>query len=293
MLPAWLVVSRIIFGVMLVAVGASIASFWALVAYRVPKNMAWWAGRSECDFCRRKIGWWENIPVVYFAVLRGKCRYCHRHIDWLYWTWEILLGLWTLGWFWWSCPVAKLFDPTDLAIGLLPFWEAVGGVWPLVSSLLWWALGAVLIWIALVDWRTQTVATGWLWVVGVLGVAYLAGQLATGTLTVWQVAGRVISGMVVALTFVLINQVSRWWLKRPGIGSGDMWLVLMLAWWLPIKSLVVMFLLQFWLGAAVGLLVVCWARRYRVSIAFLPFITSAFLASFYLGEPIFEALFGA
>ncbi len=38
--------------------------------------------RSHCRSCNRTLAWWENIPLVSFAFLRGRCRTCHSPIGW-------------------------------------------------------------------------------------------------------------------------------------------------------------------------------------------------------------------
>ena len=61
-------------------------------------------GRSRCDFCKKKIVWYDNLPVVSFLFLGGKCRYCKKKLSWQYPLVEILMGFYLLflAQFWWS-----------------------------------------------------------------------------------------------------------------------------------------------------------------------------------------------
>ena len=117
------------------AIGSIIASFWALVAARLQEGRGWVKGRSECDYCRHLIHWWQNIPVLSYLLLRGRCHYCHRRIKASYFIWECLLGLWTVVWLWCLSPLAPYADQTSLAIRP-PFFSVPGNLLALLQSLL-------------------------------------------------------------------------------------------------------------------------------------------------------------
>jgi prepilin signal peptidase PulO-like enzyme (type II secretory pathway) len=57
-------------------------------------------GRSKCVHCKRNLGWFENIPLVSFLALRGKCKTCHKLIPVDYFLVELAMGLGflLLGW---------------------------------------------------------------------------------------------------------------------------------------------------------------------------------------------------
>ncbi len=50
--------------------------------------------RSHCRACGRMIAWYDNIPLLSFALLRAKCRYCQSPIPWRYPIVEALTGVW-------------------------------------------------------------------------------------------------------------------------------------------------------------------------------------------------------
>jgi leader peptidase (prepilin peptidase)/N-methyltransferase len=64
--------------------GLIIGSFLNVCIYRIPKKMsiAWPA--SSCPACSAKIKWYDNVPVLSFLILRGKCRKCKEKISWQY-----------------------------------------------------------------------------------------------------------------------------------------------------------------------------------------------------------------
>jgi len=65
--------------------GSSIGSFINALVYRLRKNMPIARGaRSICPHCFVQLKWYENIPILSFIFLAGKCRSCQRKISWQY-----------------------------------------------------------------------------------------------------------------------------------------------------------------------------------------------------------------
>ena len=73
--------------------GLVIGSFLNVCVHRWPRGRSVVRPRSHCVRCRKMIAWYDNIPVVSFLLLRGKCRYCGRKISLRYPTVELLTGL--------------------------------------------------------------------------------------------------------------------------------------------------------------------------------------------------------
>ena len=61
--------------------GLVFGSFIAAYSYRYPRGLKISQGTSFCDDCNRKIEWYENIPVVSYFVLGGKCKECKKKIS--------------------------------------------------------------------------------------------------------------------------------------------------------------------------------------------------------------------
>jgi leader peptidase (prepilin peptidase)/N-methyltransferase len=68
-------------------------SFANVVIVRWPKGESFVHGRSHCPQCSELIRWWQNIPVLSFVLLRGRCFHCKAKISWRYPLVEILMGL--------------------------------------------------------------------------------------------------------------------------------------------------------------------------------------------------------
>ncbi len=75
------------------AFGALIGSFLNVCILRLPAGESIVAPASRCPACRAPIRPWDNIPLVSFLLLRGRCRACGRPISWRYPLVEAITGL--------------------------------------------------------------------------------------------------------------------------------------------------------------------------------------------------------
>ena len=66
------------------AMGGIVGSFLNVCASRLPKRASLWRPGSACPACAHPIRWYDNVPVVSFLVLRGRCRDCKARIAWRY-----------------------------------------------------------------------------------------------------------------------------------------------------------------------------------------------------------------
>jgi leader peptidase (prepilin peptidase)/N-methyltransferase len=61
-----------------------IGSFMNALIYRLPREIDFVWERSHCPKCRAKVPWFDNIPIISFVLLKGKCRTCRERIGWKY-----------------------------------------------------------------------------------------------------------------------------------------------------------------------------------------------------------------
>lgn len=73
--------------------GAIIGSFLNVCIYRIPKNESINFPPSHCPKCKERIKWYDNIPILSYLVLRGKCRVCKSKISVQYPIIEALVGI--------------------------------------------------------------------------------------------------------------------------------------------------------------------------------------------------------
>lgn len=86
--------------------GILFGSFANVVIYRLPAGLSVVKPRSHCFTCKKQVEWYDNIPIVSFLLLGGKCRYCKTKFSWRYPFVELLTGVvfcalyFQLGWSW-------------------------------------------------------------------------------------------------------------------------------------------------------------------------------------------------
>jgi prepilin signal peptidase PulO-like enzyme (type II secretory pathway) len=61
-----------------------------MLSYRLIATDFWQFKRSVCTQCRHTLSWYDLIPLFSFFLLKGRCRYCHELISWLYPALELL-----------------------------------------------------------------------------------------------------------------------------------------------------------------------------------------------------------
>lgn len=82
-MPTYILISTVIFGLLM-------GSFFNVIIYRLPRHESIAYPASHCQNCSHSIRSWENIPVISWLILRGKCSECHTHISYRYPLIEIL-----------------------------------------------------------------------------------------------------------------------------------------------------------------------------------------------------------
>jgi leader peptidase (prepilin peptidase)/N-methyltransferase len=123
---------NVAFAAVVLAPGLAVGSFLNVVAARLPLRRSIVSPGSACPSCETSIAWYDNIPLVSYAVLRGRCRHCGVSISWRYPALEaataVLLGCCALKFgFSWDflvaaafCAVLVAISATDLERRIIP-----------------------------------------------------------------------------------------------------------------------------------------------------------------------------
>jgi len=200
-------------------VGAAIGSFLNVCIYRLPEGLSVISPRSRCSECGLQIGWRDNIPIVSWLLLRGRCRGCGTGISVQYPLVELVTAL-----LWVAAAVRYGFS-----------WQALT-----VAVFLTLLLG-----IALTDARTYIIPDEFSIGGLVLGLAL---SFAPGGLTPLQSFGGAALGFGLLYLAAVLGE---WWLKKPAMGGGDIKMMAMVGAFLgPIGAVLTIFL-----GALVGTII--------------------------------------
>jgi leader peptidase (prepilin peptidase)/N-methyltransferase len=232
--------------------GLDFGSFLNVCLTRWPAGESVVAPRSHCRNCAHTLAWWENVPLVSWIGLRGRCRSCGEWIGWRYPLVEFLLGmLWAYLAWQSSNSIPALEFPFQIFFHVEPFLFQAILVWFLVALA---ALDAENLWLP--NWLTYPgIALGVVEKV-VLGVllSLQPHNDTVGTTALKLAGGAILSAAIAALLILLIRWV--YWLlrRREGMGLGDAKLMALLAAWLGLPGALLAFALGVVLGAVIAVI---------------------------------------
>ncbi|WP_426390105.1 prepilin peptidase [Variovorax sp. R-27] len=212
---------------------------------------------SRCGACGHKIRWYENIPVLSYAVLRGRCSSCKTAISPRYPMVELVTG--------------ALFALCAWRFGITP------------AGALWAAFGALLICQFLIDFDTQFLPDSlnypllWLGLIGA-AMGWTGVPLSSA---VWGAVFGYLSLWLVYHGFRLVT-------GKEGMGYGDFKLLAALGAWLGADYLIAIILVSSLVGAVIGvtLRIAGKLAHKDIPIAFGPFLAGAGLVCLVAGPEV-------
>jgi prepilin signal peptidase PulO-like enzyme (type II secretory pathway) len=86
--------------IFLFALGASVGSFLNVVVYRMPRDLSIVRPGSHCPACKHSLAWYDNLPIIAWFMLRGRCRYCQAPFSIRYPLVELFTALLFVMLFW-------------------------------------------------------------------------------------------------------------------------------------------------------------------------------------------------
>lgn len=251
-----------------IAIGACIGSFLNVVVYRVPAGLSILYPPSRCPHCLRQLAPRDNIPVIGWFLIIGKCRYCHTRVSWRY---PAIEGL-TAFLFW--C-VAAYFG-TSISISTLCFY----------ALFLSWLLA-----LALIDIDTMTLPNSLTQSGLVLGLIYQASLVFANSGDRTSLAGHLIFGIggaVLGVWLLDIMRISgRFFLHKEAMGGGDPKLAAMIGMWLGWQNILLTILIASAIGTLVGAIAILVKNLGKQQpIPFGPFLAIGGAISLFFGNAI-------
>jgi leader peptidase (prepilin peptidase) / N-methyltransferase len=241
-----------------ILVGACIGSFLNVVIHRLPRGESIVSPRSRCPGCGREIRAVENIPIVSYIVLRGKCAGCGGAISWRYPAVEVLT-----------------------ATGFAAIFLLDGPAFPLLRDLLFFSLLVPIVFID-IDHRIipDELSLGGL-AAGLL-LSFLPGGDWKGNIT-----GALLGGGILYATAFLYEKVR----ETEGMGGGDIKLLAMIGAFLGWKGVIATIFFGSFLGAAGGILAMRkGGEGLKTAIPFGPYLCVSALVVRYLGDAFWRWL---
>ncbi len=238
--------------------GSVIGSFLNVCIYRIPQNIAISRPRSYCPKCSNPICALDNIPIISFIILKGRCRNCDKNIRLQYPAVELLTALLTIAVVW-------KFDFTTLTIFYL-------------------SLVYILITISFIDLEHMIIPDGLVLAGALLGLMALIFNILPIS---WpdSAYGALLYGGVMAG----VGYVGKLVYKMDALGGGDVKLAGVLGLYLGWKMSMISLLLAFLVAAlfvVVGLAVGRLSRKQLIP--FGPFLALGAIMTLFWGEQLYN-----
>ncbi len=208
---------------------------------------------SRCPHCAHKIKWYENVPLISWMVLRGRCSDCKAAISWRYPFVELITALL-------SALVVYHFGVTGVGISALVL------VWTLIA-------------LTGIDFDTQLLPDRLTFPLAGLGLAVNSQSwFVSPTQAIWGLLLGFLSLWIVVKIFYLLT-------KKHGMGQGDFKLLAVLGAWLGPMMLPLIILLSSLLGSIIGIILMRIQGESK-PFAFGPYIAIAGIIALLYGNDI-------
>ena len=244
--------------------GACLGSFANVCIYRLPKTKQIISGRSFCPKCKKKISWYDNLPIISFLFLSGKCRKCKKVIPLRYLIVELITGI-------------------SFLLIYLNFENLYAIIFLSILSL-------ILIMIFFIDLENFIIPDSLNFII--MGLALLKNFLPNfDTSLIHEINQSIIGGMVGYLSIWLIIYLYKTFKKIDGMGFGDAKLMAgigLLFGWQSIPFIL-------FVASILGLIFVVPSlikkqKTMRTEIPFGPFIIAACLIYFAQGDLLYSLI---
>lgn len=234
--------------------GLCIGSFLNVVIYRLPLGQSLATPPSRCRNCGYSLRWFDNIPVLSWALLRGRCRKCGISVSWQYPIVELIAGaLFVL--VVWQTPLGPLLVSRLLLVSILIALFGIDlehQILPNSITLPGIAIGLLLSLIAPPGWKDA-----------VLGTLLGAGIL-----------------YAIAAGYYV-------WRREEGMGMGDVKMLAMIGAFLGWKAVLVTLVLSSFSGAIIGVILMSVQRGgMKFALPFGTFLAIGALVAMFVGEPL-------
>lgn len=248
--------------------GCIFGSFLNVVIMRSIAEESWISGRSRCDNCRKTIAWYDNIPLLSYLILRGKCRHCKTAIAISH---PIVEGLTGVLFVWWY-------------VGLSLFFKLTQEPFVVLQPLFWLAVAALLIVIFFTDLMVYLIPDKAVAALMGLVFVYKVSLLWAGIMQPLDFLYAGVS-MVISVAFFFLL----WFVTRgKGLGFGDVKLIAPLSFLLGWPSVLVGIFSAFILGSLVGIgFVVVGKKKLKQPIPFGPFLIIGTVVGLLWGHDLF------
>jgi len=259
--------------------GLILGSFLGAVNYRLKtaEDIVW--KRSYCRHCKHEIRWYDNIPLLSFIVLFGRCRDCRKYISWEYPLIEGMTGVLFAG------VALKFFGAPLLGIsGIISGAMSASAIIDMSFFLFAICYLVLIFWH---DYDYMLISDAVVYPAMIVTLFYQIWKYTQSPLAIadWHspIASSLMAGLGAALFFFALIWIS----KGKWIGGGDVKLGFLAGLVVGFPKILFVFFLTYLIGSVVSLaLIAAKKKTWKSQIPFAPFMVSAILIVLFFGEQI-------
>jgi len=240
--------------------GVALGSFLNVLIYRLPRDLSIVSPPSSCPQCRNRIAFYDNIPILSYLILSGKCRKCGYKIPFRYFIVEFISG----------------------AVCVIAIWKFGISMQGLISTFLLLSFIAIFF----IDLEFQIIPN----VFTIPGIIIgFSASITNYAFVDWRhsLLGIIIGGVL----FFLVGYFGQLVFKKEALGFGDVKLAAMLGAFMGWKNVLLILVIGSFLGSIVGISLILMAgKKGRSSyVPFGPFLVAAAAIAMFWGEKIIRA----
>lgn len=239
--------------------GISLGSFLNVCIYRIPIKKSIVSPPSSCTVCGKNIKFYDNIPILSYLILRGRCRHCGVHIGIIYPVVELVIGLLSM---------ALLKQYNLMNTGLLQYF-------------IFLFFTAALVCISFIDLKHQIIPDV-ITLPGIL-IGFLLSFFSPHVTWADSLIGIILGGGILYLVALLFELL----MKKEGMGGGDIKLLAMIGAWLGWKAIPFVILSSSLIGSILGGASLILSKQgLRTKIPFGPFLALGAIIYIFFGKEL-------
>ncbi len=243
----WLVIGLVFL------LGSVVGSFVNVLVSRSVQGKDWVGGRSRCDHCKRVLAWYDLIPLLSYAVYRGRSRCCGKKLSLAHPVIEAIFGALFV---WW------------LLVGFL-FFQLATAPWIIIQPLFWLGIGILLLILLVADAMYGVILMPFIYLAASWIYGYRIALTLGGSYQLRDLGLTLLSGGLSFGFLYLLHRLT----KGRGMGDGDPYLAFVTGSLLAGMAAFWGMLLAFILGSLWGIgLILLGRKKLNQTIPFGPFL---------------------
>jgi len=237
--------------------GAVIGSFLNVCIYRIPRSMSIVFPGSQCPNCKASIPFYDNIPILSYLFLKGKCRFCHNPISLRY-------------------PIVEFIN---MFFYILLFYKFGASL----ATVVYCIFVSLLIVISFIDLDFRIIPDS-LSISGII-MGFLSSFFLDGMTPIQSLLGILIGGGFLFAVAVIYEKVTH----KEGMGGGDIKLIAMIGAFTGWHGIPFVILASSFVGAALGIIYIIVEKKdTKFAIPFGPFLSLGAVLYIFIGPEIIQ-----